>query len=79
MSMAEESRKYGQPPFDIFVGPIPMNQGSQGESMTKIVNPRSGVVGWPAQTSLTGEVVKGSVHCRYLQAAAIIVDEKAKR
>ena len=48
MSMAEKSRKYGQPPFDIFVGPIPMNQGVQGESMTKIVNARSGVVGWPA-------------------------------
>jgi hypothetical protein len=56
-----------------------MNQGVQGESMTKIVNARSGVVGWPAQTSLAGEIVKGSVHCRYLQAAAIIVDEKAKR
>jgi hypothetical protein len=25
MSMAEESREYGQPPFDIFVRPIPLN------------------------------------------------------
>jgi hypothetical protein len=47
--------------------------------MTKIMNPRPGTVVGPAQTNLPGEIVKGSVHCRYLQAAAMIVDEKARR
>jgi len=63
MSMAEESGEYGQAPFDVFLGPIPLNQGIHSESVAKIVNPRSGVVGWSPQTSLTGQIVKGSVHC----------------
>src|SRR5215469_10176431 len=41
MSMAEERGEYGQSPFDIFLGPIPLNQGIQSESVAKIVNPRS--------------------------------------
>src|SRR5712691_6540023 len=57
MRMAEKRREHGQSPFDVRLRAIPLNQRVDGESMPKIVNPRTGVVGWGPQTRAMRQVV----------------------
>jgi hypothetical protein len=77
MSMAQKGRQHGQPPFDVLVVPIPLNQRVDSESMSKIVNPRSLVVGGSAQSNLPRKIIESSVYGRDVQAAAMIIQEKA--
>ena len=78
MSMTQKGRQHRQAPFNIFAGPIPLNEGVKSESVAKVVKPRSGVIGWSAQANLTREIVEGSVHRREIQATATIVEQKAR-
>ena len=76
MSMTQKGRQYGQTPFNIFACSIPLNQSIKSKSVSKIVDPRAGVLGRSAQANLTREIMEGSEHRGSLQATAAIVEQK---
>jgi hypothetical protein len=41
IGMAEESREYRELAFHIFASAMPVDQGLDGETVTKIMNPRT--------------------------------------
>jgi hypothetical protein len=77
MRMTQIGRQHRQAPFEVFARPIPLNEGIQGETVSKIVKARSGVVVRAAQANLAGQLVEGSAHGGGIESTAMIVEQKA--
>src|SRR5436305_2312973 len=79
MPVPQERRQHRQAALDILIGPVPLDQRAYGESMPKIVQPRTLVILRPAQANLPRQIVKRSAHCGTLQAAAVVIEKETGR
>jgi len=79
VAVPQKRRQHRQTPLDIFVGPIPLDQRADGESVPKIVKPWPLVIVRSAQADLPRQIVECSTNRRALQTAAVIVEKETGR
>jgi len=79
VAVAQKRRQHWQTPLDVLIGSVPLNQGIDSKSMSKIVKPRALVSFRLAQACLPRQFIERAAHSGNFEAAAVIIEKEAGR